>query len=78
MKKKNTALYLKSRLPWVLTAALVVSAAAPAFGASASRTHGEGDVITSWASYHPSGWSAGSVTRGTARCRRTASSARRL
>ena len=65
MKKKNTALYLKSRLPWVLTAALVVSAAAPAFGASASRTHGEGDVITSWASYHPSGWSAGSVTRGT-------------
>jgi hypothetical protein len=65
MKKKNTALHLKGRLTWVLTAALVVSAAAPTVAASATRTHREGDVITSWASYHPSGWSAGSVTRGT-------------
>jgi hypothetical protein len=57
-------------LPWVLAAVLAVAAAVPA-AASAGSPHREG--VTSWATYHPKGWSAGSVRRGTGYVRKGAS-----
>jgi hypothetical protein len=66
MQTKNLALYVKSRLPWVLTAALVLGASAPAADAGASPAHQQRQAaLGSWGKYHPEGWSAGSVTRGT-------------
>jgi peptidoglycan hydrolase-like protein with peptidoglycan-binding domain len=66
MQTKNLALYLKSRLTWVLTAALVLGASAPAAAAAESPAHQQGKAaLGSWGTYHPKGWSAGSVTRGT-------------
>jgi putative peptidoglycan binding protein len=63
MQTKNLALCLKSRLPWVLVA-LAIGASAPA--AAASPAHQQGKAAPgSWGTYHPKGWSAGSVTRGT-------------
>jgi peptidoglycan hydrolase-like protein with peptidoglycan-binding domain len=66
MQTKNLALYVKSRLPWVLTAALVLGASAPAADAGASSAPQQRQAaLGSWGDYHPKGWSAGSVTRGT-------------
>jgi peptidoglycan hydrolase-like protein with peptidoglycan-binding domain len=63
MQTKNLALYLKSRLPWVLVA-LAIGAFAPAAAASPAHQQGKA-ALGSWGTYHPKGWSAGSVTRGT-------------
>lgn len=57
-------------MPWVLAAVLAAAAAVPA-AASAGSPHREG--VTSWATYHPKGWSAGSVRRGTGYVRAGAS-----
>jgi peptidoglycan hydrolase-like protein with peptidoglycan-binding domain len=65
MQTRKLALYVKSRLPWVLTAALVLGASAPA-AAGASPAHQQRQAaLGSWGTYQPKGWSAGSVTRGT-------------
>jgi hypothetical protein len=62
MKSKIWALFVKSRLPWVLTAALVLGVALPE---AATASHPDQQIGASWASYQPKGWSAGSVARGT-------------
>jgi peptidoglycan hydrolase-like protein with peptidoglycan-binding domain len=64
MQTRKLALYVKSRLPWVLTAALVLGASAPA-AAGASPAQQRQAALGSWGTYQPMGWSAGSVTRGT-------------
>lgn len=55
----------------MLAAALAATVAVPAT-ASAGSPNREG--VTSWATYHPNGWSAGSVQRGTGYVRKGASS----
>jgi hypothetical protein len=66
MQTENLALYVKSRLPWVLTAALLLGASAPATAGAASQAHQHRHAIpASWGSYQPQGWSAGAVARGT-------------
>jgi hypothetical protein len=62
MKEEIWAQYLKSRLPWLVAAALVLCLSAPA---PASAGGPDRQTVSSWASYHPKGWSAGSVVRGT-------------
>src|SRR5438093_7224711 len=62
MKKRIWARYLKSPLPWALAATLVLGAIVPAAASAGGPDH---QTATSWASYHPRGWSAGSVARGT-------------
>jgi hypothetical protein len=64
MQTRKLALYVKSRLPWVLMAALVLGASAPA-AAGASPAQQRQAALGSWGTYQPKGWSAGSVTRGT-------------
>jgi hypothetical protein len=62
MKDEIRALLLKSRLPWLLTATVVLAApGTPAVAASHPATQ----ASLSWVSYHPNGWSEGSVARGT-------------
>jgi hypothetical protein len=63
MQTKTSALYLMSRLPCLLTAALAFGASAPS--AAATATPGHQRAALSWATYQPQGWSAGSVSRGT-------------
>jgi hypothetical protein len=66
MQTRHLALYVKSRLPWALTAALLLVASAPAAAVAGSPAHEQRQAaLGSWGSYHPTGWSAGSVTRGT-------------
>jgi hypothetical protein len=70
MQTKSWSREARRRLPWVLAAVLAAAAAVPA-AASAGSPHREG--VTSWATYHPKGWSAGSVRRGTGYVRKGAS-----
>jgi putative peptidoglycan binding protein len=65
METKTWALCLKSRLRWVLVAALAAGVLAPDALAAASPAHQQRGVGPSWATYHPPGWSGGSVKRGT-------------
>jgi Putative peptidoglycan binding domain len=64
MQTKTSALYLRSRLPWLLTVVLMFGAPAPSTAETASHGHQQGKAL-SWATYQPQGWSAGSVSRGT-------------
>jgi hypothetical protein len=65
METKNWALYIKSRIPWLLTAVLAFGSPAPTATATASPLHEQRGAALSWATYHPKGWSAGSVSLGT-------------
>jgi hypothetical protein len=62
MKSKIWALFVKSRLLWVLAAAIALGAPVPA--AAAAGRPGQ-QIAASWGSYHPKGWAAGAVARGT-------------
>ena len=62
MKKRIWARHAKSPLAWALAATVVLGAAVPATAAASGPDQ---QRATSWASYHPRGWSAGSVARGT-------------
>src|ERR1043166_1207603 len=64
METKIRALNLKSRLPWFLTALLASVIPAPTATAT-SPLHPQRGAALSWATYHPKGWSAGSVSLGT-------------
>jgi Putative peptidoglycan binding domain len=65
METKIWALYTKSRIPWFLTAVLAFGSPAPTATATASPLHQQQGAALSWATYHPKGWSAGSVSLGT-------------
>jgi peptidoglycan hydrolase-like protein with peptidoglycan-binding domain len=65
MQSKTWALYAKSRLPWVLTAALTLGAPASGLAATSDAHPERQAALAAWGDYHPKGWSAGSVARGT-------------